>query len=683
MKNKLPVKRFQIPFIKNLVTAICSMLLLIPTFSQKKPLRRADSFFGLHFDFHATADDTLVGKTLTAGMIDTLLVAAKPDFIQVDCKGHPGIASYPTKVLNGTHAKSFEKNTLDLFRKVTKKHGVALYVHYSGVWDQAALQKHPDWASMDSTGKLNPLITSVHGPYADELMIPQLKEIADYGVDGVWVDGDSWATEVDYSPKAIEKFKSETGITTIPKNQKDANYESFMAFNRTSFKNYVAHYTDVLHQYKPGFQIASNWAFSSFMPEPVTLNIDFMSGDLTPMNGVTSALFESRLLASQSKMYKKPWDLMSWGFNTAWQTDHVGSKTALNLSQEAAEVIATGGSYQCYFMQNRDASIKMQQVRTMSEISKFVRQRQPFTQGANAIPQIGLLYSLASFNKFSTRIYNNSIADASKGILTALLDGQNAVEVLTEYHLKGNLSKYPLIIIPEWIYLEEDFINDLKKYTQNGGNLLIIGAEAVKNFSSELQIDFNGPSKKESFWISAEKNPGYVNDSLQKVSLRNNIQILGNYFYQEDLRFPKGISASMTNYGKGKIAGVYFNFGLSYRNFQSPDLRDFLNSIVKKVFNNPIVEVRGSTLIHVTVNDLKGKLAINLINSGGNYKAINVYTYDEVPPLNDVEISVRFPQKPVKIIQQPEHKLLNFTYSNGTAIFKVPQLKLHSIILVE
>ncbi|MFZ4477998.1 MAG: hypothetical protein ACOYPR_22575, partial [Saprospiraceae bacterium] len=46
-------------------------------YAQKAPLRRADSFFGLHFDFHASVNDSLVGKTLTEGMIDSLLTAVK------------------------------------------------------------------------------------------------------------------------------------------------------------------------------------------------------------------------------------------------------------------------------------------------------------------------------------------------------------------------------------------------------------------------------------------------------------------------------------------------------------------------------------------------------------------------------------------------------------------------------
>jgi len=60
--------------------------------------RREDSFFGIHSDFHARAEDNVViGKTLEEKDIREVCELLKPDFVQIDCKGHPGWASYPTK----------------------------------------------------------------------------------------------------------------------------------------------------------------------------------------------------------------------------------------------------------------------------------------------------------------------------------------------------------------------------------------------------------------------------------------------------------------------------------------------------------------------------------------------------------------------------------------------------------
>ena len=63
--------------------------------------RRSESAFGLHFDFHASpAPGLVVGATLREEDIREICRLIKPDFIQIDCKGHPGWASYPTELEN-------------------------------------------------------------------------------------------------------------------------------------------------------------------------------------------------------------------------------------------------------------------------------------------------------------------------------------------------------------------------------------------------------------------------------------------------------------------------------------------------------------------------------------------------------------------------------------------------------
>ena len=120
-----------------------------------KRLRRANSFLGIHFDFHAGPDCTEIGKNTTPAMVENIINLVHPDYLQVDCKGHPGLSSYPTKV--GNQAPGFVGDPLKVWRQVTAARGVALYMHYSGVWDSQAILRHPDWAVINADGKTNKL----------------------------------------------------------------------------------------------------------------------------------------------------------------------------------------------------------------------------------------------------------------------------------------------------------------------------------------------------------------------------------------------------------------------------------------------------------------------------------------------------------------------------------------------
>ena len=219
--------------------AICSLAILLtlsaspaPAGEMPRRLPRADSFLGIHYDFHAGKDCTEIGKNTTREMIENIIKQVRPDYIQIDCKGHPGLSSYPTKV--GNQAPGFVGgDPLKLWRQVTAEHGVALYMHYSGVWDAEAVRLHPEWGAVNADGKVQGKAASFFGPYADKLLIPQLRELAgEYGVDGVWVDGECWASVPDYSEAAVKAFREATGITNVPKKPGEPHWFEFLQFHR-------------------------------------------------------------------------------------------------------------------------------------------------------------------------------------------------------------------------------------------------------------------------------------------------------------------------------------------------------------------------------------------------------------------------------------------------------------------
>lgn len=649
------------------------------TETEKQTLRRSDSFFGLHFDFHANKNDSTVGKTFTAEMIDSLLTMVQPDYIQVDCKGHPGISSYPTKV--GNAAPGFVKDPLKIWREVTRKHNVALFVHYSGVWDDASAEKHPEWMALNAESKRIDGKMSVKGPYVDSLLIPQFKELIDnYDIDGCWIDGECWALQADYSPEMLNAFRAETGIQQIPKSFSDpAGYE-FNEFNRKAFRQYVAHYTDELHRYDPEFQVTSNWAFSSHMPEPVDINIDFISGDFSHVNSVYSGFFESRCIAPQGK----PWDLMAWSFAYNFNTGVPITKSAAQLKQLAATVMSMGGGYQVYFQQNRDASPQPWQFSLMKEVAGFCRERQPFCQNAKPVPQVALLYSSENYKKFTRGIYpNSSVNEPLRGMLNLLLNGQNAVEILMEHHLKGRMQEYPLIVIPECRYLSDDFKAELLAYVGNGGNLLVVGTGATALFTDALNVEFTDTAAVSTQFLAFGNEMAGINTLFQPVELKAGATACGFRYPVSDLRFPSSPAASVTSYGKGKIAGIYLDISRKYNETANPVYRNFVNSIVGELFPSPVAEVKGSANVAITVNRLGEKLAVNLINISGDHSNEKVARYDEIPAVGPLSVKIRTEKAPRKLMLQPENIALDFSFSNGIVETTVEQLGIHSVIILD
>ncbi|OHB78835.1 MAG: hypothetical protein A2W31_17415 [Planctomycetes bacterium RBG_16_64_10] len=654
--------------------------------NQPPRLARADSFLGIHFDFHAGDDCTEIGKHVTPEMIEQIIDAVHPDYIQCDCKGHRGLCSYPTKV--GNPAPGFIRDQLRIWREVTAQRGVALYMHYSGVWDTEVCKKHSEWARVDENGKPDPDKTSVFGPYADRLLIPQLRELAnEYGADGVWVDGECWATVRDYGEAVLKRFRDTTGIAAVPKKPEDQYWFEFSEFCREGFRSYLNHYVTELHRTNPNFQVASNWAFTSLMPGQVTAPVDYISGDFSARNSVNSGRLEGRCMMHQGK----PWDLMAWSFT--WTDGLYNTKTVPQLQREAAIVLALGGGFQAYFPQKRDGSVRLwQQTGLMSEVAKFCRARQTFCHQAQSVPQIALLYSTAAYYRLCRNVFApwSGELNALNGILQSLLDAQNAVDIVSEHHLTGRMQEYPLIVIPEWEYLAPEFRDDLLSYVRNGGNLLLIGPRCAALFDQELAVKLAGnPAEKMAAlhyhgWMAGLKT------LVQQVELGGSAKPFGA-MYDLGLGYagvndPEGASwtaASITPFGKGLIAATYLNLGERYLNNATPTARDFLNGLVRELFPNPLVEVAGSHTVDVVVTRKDGRLMVNLVNTAGPHSNKVVNVFDEIPALGPLSVAIRTEQKPRMVTVQPGAREAAWDYTNGKVRLTLPKLEIHDMIVVE
>lgn len=336
---------------------------------EKKPVPRRDAFFGLHFDLHPNKTDVALGADVSEENISRLLDRVRPDYVQYDCKGHVGWAGYPTKV--GWPAPGIKKDSLAIWRKMTRERGIGLYIHYSGVWDSQAVEHYPDWARIDEKGNRDPNNTSVFGPYKDELLVPQLKEVvAAYDLDGLWVDGECWAAQFDYSPRALAEWTRATGRTAAPKDRSEPGWLEWKTFHRQAFENYLCHWVDALHAFKPGLQITSNWMYTTFAPKPVVAKLDFLSGDYSPSLSLDRARVEARYLASTGM----PWDLMAWGFDKG-KDQGWSIKTPVQLMQEAAVVLMQGGGFQIYHQPTRSGYIVDAIIDQEGQVADFCRAR--------------------------------------------------------------------------------------------------------------------------------------------------------------------------------------------------------------------------------------------------------------------------------------------------------------------
>ncbi|HRX41736.1 MAG TPA: hypothetical protein P5315_03090 [Clostridia bacterium] len=652
--------------------------------------RREDSFFGLHFDFHAkpAAEGEIIpiGLTTTEEMVQHVIDVTEPDFIQIDCKGHPGWTSYPTKL--GNDYPVIEKDILNIWRKVTARNGVALYMHYSGVCDEFQCIKHPEWKRKGIAGDGTPTwipdgITSTFSPYAEEVVIPQFLELAgEYKVDGVWVDGECWGTQVDYSAVAMEAFRKKTGIDISgnpPVKPGDENWQEYSDFCREQFRIYLRKYIDTVHKEFPEFQIASNWAFSSKMPEKVCADVDFLSGDYLWADSLNSARYEGRCLASQGK----PWDLMAWGFR--WRHgDKMENcpKHPEQLKQEAATVLAMGGGFQNYYPQKKDGSVHRWQADLMSEVASFCREREEYCHKAGFIPQIALLNSTYDRYRRSRYLFQCDGEDgAIQGITQLLCETNQSFEIVSEHSIETRMSEYPLIILPETIHLEEAFLDKLFDYIEKGGSVLSIGAAPYRLLGKRLGL--KGTHTSGEFHVSHDGrtwayNNGEIVRNSKKSETGGCIVTLNGMDTEE--KYPLW---TVMTHGKGKIGFINSDIGETYLTRKNHVLREMTRTILDELFE-PIARITGSMYIDMTLMEKNGFMMVNMVNTAGSHDDPDVFTIDEIPRVGPLEVIIKSNSKPREVLLQPGSQPLEFTYdaSGKQVLTIIESIDIHRILTI-
>lgn len=644
--------------------------------------KRRDCYFGLHFDLHAHPDTchAPLGESLTEEHIREICRTVKPDFLQIDCKGHPGWASYPSALENAM--PHFKGDPLALWRRVTAEEGVALYVHYSGVVDRRYCDTHPDQRVIQEDGTPHPETTRTFGSYADDLLIPQMTELYEkYGINGAWIDGECWGTRADFHPDTVAAFEKETGIAlggSLPTSPDHPAYHAYREFCRELFRRYVRHYTDTLHARCPGFEIASNWAFSDHMPEAPTANVDFISGDLNPADSFRSARYAGRAIAQQGR----PWDLMSWNFriNGAFLPKH-----PVQVMQEAAAVISLGGGFQHYITQYKDISPRMEQIRRMAPVADFVRARQPFCFGGRAHHQVALLLSSYDRGRESELLYSRNGYEKIMGLTSLLCDIGHSTEIVSEHTLAGHYADYPVIVVPEtYAGLADETIKELLAYAEAGGSLLLVGPHTCDIFAAAGAPFTLGEPQNDPFFTvddtgDAAQDLGRAGD-CRAVSAAGQTVIAA--VYADRLGAPREPLAIVAPYGKGKIAAIGADFGFAYLTKTQYLHQKTVERLLALLYTPSVQRLGAEGALEITDLRLNGRQFIQLVNGNGRHADPTCATESAIPACRDITLSIAAAQKPQALLLQPAGAPLPFVWENGRAVVTVDRVDLHEIIEV-
>ena len=638
-----------------------------------------DVFFGLHYDLHPNMNDTELGRLTTYEHIKEELLKVRPDFVQYDCKGHPGVTGYPTKI--GTASPGIVNDALKIWREVTRDLGIPLSVHYSGIWDDAVLREHPEWARIGSDGKPSTQHCSPISGYTEEFMIPQLLEVIDnYDVDGFWIDGENWASHPDYSDAAKERFTKETGIQEYPAKPGEPHWCEWADFHRGLFVEHVAKIAEAVHKRKPACLVCSNWMYSVRQPDEVSVPVDYLSGDFSPSFGVERAMPEARFLDSRGK----PWDLMAWSFfrtgDELWTM-----KTPAHLCQESAEVMANGGAVFIYNQPQRSGHLVGWHQDLFAEVARFCRARQPYCQYTKSVPQVALLHSQSHYYSHNRSLYDMAGAnDPMEGALHALLECGYHVDILNDDALRERMNEYPLVVIPEQTGLPAELVKALESYVREGGRLLSTGAHIAADYGDFLGVEALEGERGLSY-LPANGGVVTINGPWKNVKTTSAESIAPLYSQQELHADAADIpAATVRQFGKGRVAGIYGPVFHSFYKAHYPRLRAFIADVMQTLDRPELIRLEGPACVAMSVRERDDRLLVQLVNRSASPSLDpKRHGVEHVPPVGPLSIRIPCKAKPERVYLAPDVSGLTWSWRDGAVHARVDSLHIHNVLVLE
>ncbi len=654
-----------------------------------------DAFFGLHYDIHAVAQDTGLGAELAHQHLRERLERVRPDWVQCDCKGHPGYTTWPTEI--GSPSPGIVTDALRIHRDVTRDMGIRLAVHYSGVYDTRAIELHPEWGRVRADGSRDPNMTCRLAGYTEQLMIPQMLEIvARYDVDGFWVDGENWASAPCWCALCSAEFARRTGVTGIPGAAGEPHWFEWLSFHRDLFTEYVTAYSNAVHAVKPDCLICSNWLYASRQPEPTAAPIDRLSADFAPSWGADCSAVEGRAFDARGIT----WDLMAWsstrpaGTRMPWAT-----KSATHLCQELAEVVALGGAVMIVGQLQCSGRLISWHQDTFAEVAAWCRERQALCRRTQTASEAAVLHLASHYYTCNLPLFAPGGANAPvEGALQALLECGISTDIVLEHDVPARLEQYKLVVVPDQTHLTAELKATLGAYAEAGGCVLLTGAHVAAEAGALAGVAASTEASVRAKPVQVDRVTDTDGDHIHLPSAGKTVPVLGPWqpvralagtdvwtraMDQQEPGQDETMQAAVTarRLGKGWVVAAHGPLFRNYLMGHYPLLRRFISELVARLEIAWTVRREAPAHLELVSRRRDGQLLVNLINRGAAESlSPSRVLVEELAPVENVRVRVRCESAPAGVTAVGAD--VQWTHADGELTITVPRVEIHCVIAV-
>jgi Hypothetical glycosyl hydrolase 6/Beta-galactosidase trimerisation domain len=525
------------------------------------------------------------------------------------------------------------------------KRGIRVFIYFNVHWyTKAFAEEHPDWRQIRENGK--PL-DGVYDTGADfcvntpwrKWCFQVLRDLAAYGIDGVFYDGPVYRPDTCYCHYCREKFRSRFGREMPSKaTRRGPAFKDLVDFQAASLADFLHDSRQVLKSINPEIALymnggvrGANWATDRLnrvlVGEQDLLGSEggFIGSDLTRVPlwkpGLTARLLESQAPG-------KPRVIFSAASHKPWTFSILpGPELRLLYADSIANAANVWFGITTF-------EFDQPEMEPLAAMNAFLRTNAEYYKGTRSEAKAAVVWSDTTANFYSGAgaqlIDVDTVARTSKvgdldaefsGVTEALLRAHTPFDVIDDATLENEpLARYHAIFLPNVACMSEKAAARIREYVRAGGGLFatletslyddtglrrkdfaladVFGAADAHRMAGPRRWDFMRPASRDSLLdgIGREMIPSpeyYVAVSARgaRPVLRYTAPLAGRYDGVPPISDDPALLVN--SFGKGKA--VYFtgDFGNTIAAYHTPELLDIAANAVNAMAP-PAFELAGA-----------------------------------------------------------------------------------------
>lgn len=655
----------------------------------------ATRFRQIHLDFHTSPLIPDVGKDFNAKEFARTLNDAKVNWVTLFGKCHHGMSYYPTKV--GVRHPSLKYDLLGEQIEACKKYGIATPVYISVRVDQHSAETHQEWVGRMRDGKLwgiAPLgagwyhLCMNHKEYVDYVEAQTYEVLKNYNADGIFFDMCYFPPDPGcFCMNCIQRMRKE-GIDI----NDDYNHKK-MEIQIT--REYTTRLARTVKKIKSNATVFFNGRITQNVRKELDV-FTHLEVESLPVWGYFMFPFKVRGIRSIGM----PTQGMTARFHLSW-ADFGGIKTPEQLEYEAGTILASGSVMNIGDQLHPRGVLDKAAYETIGKVYKKVEEKEPWCLHAKGVAEVAVLMLP---DKPGEPVWSPDESSEGAGKILLGLKHQWNVEVSD-----SDFSGYKVLIIPDRGKVDARVKEKLLRFVDKGGAIVFSNTATL----DEEKGEFLCPGAGVKYKAKCEYTPSFMKlgkdlgknlpdtelvmyEDGSYVSPVKGAQTFGNvcssYFnrdyrhfcshfqtpFDKVLKYPVAVK-------KGNVIYVYSSIFKAYNNFNFFVYKGIISNLLNMVLPNPLIraECPSAMEVSLTRQEKENRLIVHLVNFQPQRQTGQMQYIENVWPVRDIALKVRYEKTPKKIYLAPQLLPLDYKLEDGYISIVVPRVKSHQMVAIE